>query len=126
MEVEIHDPVPWGEALSVARDYDLALVIGNDNPDLLPSKVVEYLTLPIPRVAVVGDEKGGAIRDYVRDKPGWLVVNPAEDDVQGKLATHSTRQWGREDLVRPPAEAWTSVAREIEHFLRECYERSLS
>src|SRR5262249_16840348 len=110
----------------VSGDYDLALVIGNDNPDLLPSKVVEYLTLPIPRVAIVGDQRGGAIRDYVRDKPGWLVVDPAEGDLPRKISMHCSRQWGAHELAPPRSEAWASVTRKIEDFVRECYERSSS
>ena len=53
--VERHEPIPWNEVVRRARGQDLALALGNWNPAQLPSKAVQYLTLPIPRVAVVRD-----------------------------------------------------------------------
>ena len=52
--VIFHAPRPWSEIVDIAERYDLALVVGNQNPTQLPSKAVSYLQLPIPRLAVVG------------------------------------------------------------------------
>ncbi len=118
--VESQRPVPWAEAVSIARGFDLALVVGNQNPQLLPSKVIEYLTLPIPRLAVVGREEHQAIRDYVRGKPGWLVLTGGEDEPDSAIAAHLARDWSAESLIPPESESWPRVAARIGDFLKHC------
>ncbi len=112
--------------MSISRDFDLALVIGNRNPDLLPSKAIEYLTLPIPRVAIVGKGKQGAIGEYVRDKPGWLVISEEEPTPEREIAAHCARDWSSESLAPPEGESWPSVTREVGDFLKQCYHSGLS
>ena len=124
--VEIRPPVPWREAITVASGFDLALVVGNQNPDLLPSKVIEYLTLPIPRLAIVGNSSGGAIREYVSDKPGWLVIASDDASPDAKIAAHCVQGRLPDDLKPPETESWPSVTRKVGSFLRQCYEATLA
>jgi glycosyltransferase involved in cell wall biosynthesis len=120
VEVHVHSPVPWTKAVSASLDSDVALAIGNRNPNLLPSKVIEYLTLPIPRVAVVGNDGPQAIRDYVRDKPGWLVISSDESNADLKLAAHRSQEWPAERLAPPESESWPCVADQVRGFLEHC------
>jgi hypothetical protein len=119
IEVEYRVPVPWHKAVSIARDFDLALVVGNKDPNLLPSKVIDYLTLPIPRLAIVGGGERQAIRDYVRDKPGWLVVSGVEPDLDRRIAAHRSRAWTSQSLAPPDEEAWPRAVAEVADFLRQ-------
>src|SRR5207247_4190023 len=50
----------------------------NIDPSMLPSKIVSYLSLPIPRVAVTSDPTRDAIGTYLHDKSGWLVLRSEE------------------------------------------------
>src|SRR5919108_367485 len=62
--VGVHEPLPWPRVLDFARrELDLALVVGNVDPAQMPSKVIEYLTLPIPRLALVAPPGDDAITD---------------------------------------------------------------
>jgi hypothetical protein len=120
IEVRMRTRLPWAEVLEAAQDLDLALAVGNLDASQLPSKVVEYLTLPIPRVALVPDPGENAIADYVADKPGWLVLSPTDPAAPERVAEHQARDWRREELSPPPGESWTAVGREIARFLELC------
>jgi hypothetical protein len=115
--VVLHDPLPWGHAVAEAAGYDAAIVIGNVDSRVLPSKAVDYLTLPVPRVALTPDPDGDALGRYVRDRPGWLTVSPGERDAPGRLAAHVTRAWSQDDLAAPSSEAWPAVASRVADFL---------
>jgi hypothetical protein len=124
IEVHMRTPRPWAEVLEVAQDLDLAIVVGNRDASQLPSKVVDYLTLPIPRVALVPGPDDNAIADYVADKPGWLVLSPTDPAAAERVAQHQARRWCREELRPPPGESWTAVGREIAGFLALCLQRA--
>jgi hypothetical protein len=119
IEVERHPSYPWPEVVSLALDHDLAIVVGNVNPGQLPSKAVQYLTLPIPRVAFTGGS-GDALASYVRDLPGWLVVSPDDRDIGRRVAQHVGRDWSPEELRPPVGEAWPSVVEELIRFFERC------
>jgi hypothetical protein len=119
VSVVAHQPQPWPVAAAEACAFDAALVIGNRDPAQLPSKAVAYLTLPIPRVAVVGSD-ADALAAYLADKPGWLVTDAGNPVVASAVAEHVRRDWAPEDLQPPPGEAWSRVAREIAAFVRSC------
>jgi hypothetical protein len=119
VRVRVHEPLPWPRVLDFARrELDLALVVGNVDPAQMPSKVIEYLTLPIPRLALVAPPGDDAITDYVGDKPGWTAVCAQDRDVPNKVRAHVERGWTLEQLRPPPEEAWPAVGREIAEFLR--------
>jgi hypothetical protein len=112
VRVDIRKPVPWHDVVVSAPEHDLAVVVGNRNPAQLPSKAVQYLTLPIPRLAVVGHDSTDALADYVRDKPGWLTLPwDASADLAGRaVASHVGQRWSVERLAAPESESWEAVA----------------
>jgi hypothetical protein len=100
-----------------ARDYDLALVLGNNKSGQLPSKAIQYLTLPIPRLSVTRRLDGDALADYVRDKPGWLAVSSDDSELAAHVAAHVLREWSSQDLRPPADEAWPVVADQVVDFV---------
>jgi hypothetical protein len=117
VRVRAHAPAPWDRVLELSRELDVALVVGNVDPAQMPSKVVEYLTLPIPRLALVTPPGDDAITDYIADKPGWLAVRADDPDAARAVHAHLERRWTTRDLAPPPGESWPEVGREIMDFL---------
>lgn len=117
VRVWTHPPLPWEHVLERSRELDAALVVGNVDTAQMPSKVIEYLTLPIPRLALVAPPGVDAITDYVADKAGWLAVRADDPDVADAVHAHLQRRWTARDLAPPAGESWPAVAREIVDFL---------
>jgi hypothetical protein len=117
VRVVFHEPRPWSEIVSAAARYDLAVVVGNRDPALLPSKAVAYLQLPIPRLALVGGGTDDALTQYVADKPGWTVIPVDGADGVDKIQTHLSRGWTAAELAPPATESWVRVTSEIRSFL---------
>ena len=115
VEVERNPTYPWPEVLERARSFDLALVVGNVNAAQLPSKAVQYLTLPIPRLAMA--EPGDALSTYVADKPGWLTLGPADPAAPQAIDAFLSRGWDATGLAAPAAESWPEVADTIAGFI---------
>jgi hypothetical protein len=121
VQIERNPAYPWEQVVERAVEYDLALVVGNVNPKQLPSKAVQYLTLPIPRLALsCGGEDALAV--YVADKPGWLTVHPDEEDAPGRIAEQLARRWSAAELAPPASESWPAVAASIAGFVGSCVE----
>lgn len=120
VEVEVHEPHPWEEIVRLAAHYDLAVAVGNRNPAQLPSKVIHYLTLPIPRLAIVCDDPRDATVEYVSDKPGWIALAASDPNAPSKIADHLGRSWTPAELEPPFAESWERVGEEIEAFVTRC------
>lgn len=118
VRVEVRRPQAWAEVVAAATDHDLALVVGNRNPAQLPSKAIQYLTLPIPRLAVVGAHPADALSAYVRGRPGWLTLrDDAPADLAGAaVAAHLSRPGTAELLAPPPEESWEAVAQTVLDF----------
>jgi hypothetical protein len=112
VQLQLRASLPWDQVVATACEHDAAVVIGNRNPAQLPSKAVQYLTLPIPRVAVVGGQPSDALTDYVCDKPGWTAVRwDACAEVAGNtVASHLARVWSLRQLAPPASESWREVA----------------
>jgi hypothetical protein len=117
IDVERHPSYPWNEVVARARGYDLAFVLGNNNAGQLPSKAIQYLTLPIPRLSVTSRLEGDALAEYVRDKPGWLAVSSGDPELADRVAAHVRRDWSSEDLRPPAEEAWPAVAERVVDFV---------
>jgi hypothetical protein len=118
ISVQRREPVPWVEVLrSAPRELDLALVVGNKDPRQLPSKAIEYLTLPTPRVALTAGVAGDALADYVKGKPGWLTLSVHETEPDAQIWRHVLRPWTSEQLAPPPEESWRRVAEELAGFV---------
>jgi hypothetical protein len=120
IEVERHPARPWAEVIERAPEYDAAVVVGNPLSELLPSKAVQYLTLPIPRIALTNSDPGDALREFAAGRPGWLVVADDGSDAATPVWEHLRRNWSAQDLQPPVAEAWPEVAREIGDFIDRC------
>jgi hypothetical protein len=125
VRVETRAPIPWHDVVRLsATDLDIALVVGNTDPRQLPSKAIEYMTLPVPRLAITSGVQGDALSDHVMGKPGWLVLNVDEPAPASLLAQHVCREWTAEQLLPPPEDAWDRVASEISSFVLSCCGRS--
>ena len=111
------EPIPWAAAVREAEKYHAAVVVGSRDPAQLPSKAISYLTLPLPRVAFVGDRHGDSIAEYVRDKPGWLVVDWKAAGWTTELVDHVSQRWDSDRLAPPESEAWDRVGEEVSSFL---------
>ena len=112
--VESHDPVDWSRVCEIAQGFDAAIVTGNQDPAQLPSKAVQYLTLPIPRIAVTSGP-GSDLAAFAAERPGFIAVDiDSAKDIALALA-HLRRAWSSE-LTPPPGDSWDAVAREIAEF----------
>ena len=93
--VRLSDPVPWSEVVGLAAaELDIALVVGNKDARQLPSKAIEYQTLPVPRLALTGGLAGDALAEYVDGKPGWLRLHVDDPDAAMHIWEH-VHQSGR-------------------------------
>jgi hypothetical protein len=117
--VVFHHPRPWREIVAAAKEYDLAVVIGNRDPMLLPSKAIAYLQLPIPRLAVVDDNMKNELTRYAADKPGWAVVPAGARDAAERVQRHLSRRWTDRELAPLANESWTHVSQAIGEFFDE-------
>jgi hypothetical protein len=116
--VETHEPVPWPEVVRrAATDIDVAVVIGNNNSTQLPSKAVEYLTLPVPRLAITAPAARDALSEYVGTKPGWLTLAADDPDPATRVWNHVRREWAANELRPPAEESWERVAEHIAAFV---------
>jgi hypothetical protein len=117
--VTTHEPVPWEEAKVLAREHDVALVLGTRRAYRMrmPSKAVEYLTLPIPRLAISCGADDDALAQYLKHKPGWLCCTIDDPKLPERLHSHVSREWSAAELAPPAAESWPHVANEIAAFL---------
>jgi hypothetical protein len=116
VEVETRPIRPWGLAARDATQFDAALVIGNLNPSQLPSKAVQYLTLPIPRIAL-GGHSMDALAAYVQDKPGWLVVTPDDPRAADRVRQLVEHRWTLDQLAPGIEESWEAVERRLAEFV---------
>ena len=116
--VRQREPVPWSEvARLAAAELDLALVVGNKDPRQLPSKAIEYLTLPVPRLALTSGVAGEALAEYVDGKPGWLTLSVEGPDPAERIFQHVAHSWTTEELAAPAHESWTHVADRLADFV---------
>ena len=120
--VHEHEPVPWPDVVRLAAaELDLAMVVGNTDARQLPSKAIEYLTLPVPRLALSSGQAGDALAGYVAGKPGWLTLDVDDADAAARIASHVDRSWTADELAPPAGESWSRVASELADFiLRRC------
>jgi hypothetical protein len=112
-----HQPLPWDQAVAEAHKYDAAVALGYPNSLQMPSKAVQYLTLPIPRVAITLGVADDPLARYVAGKPGWLCCAIDDPQLAERLHDHVSRDWSAAELAPPPGEAWTSVADEVAAFV---------
>jgi len=119
VSVRHHTPRPWSEVIASAADYDAALVIAYPLPKLLPSKTIEYSTLPLPRIALTNPDPADALRQYAADHSGWCPVSNGEPDIADRVAAHVDRSWSAAELAPRAADAWPAVAVKLADFTSE-------
>ena len=118
--VTTHQPVPWEQAMAVAREHDVAVAIGTQRSHRMrmPSKAVQYLTLPIPRLAITCGAEDDPLAQYLQGKPGWLCCTIDDPRLPELLAAHVSRDWNAAELAPPPGESWPRVAEEVASFVK--------
>jgi hypothetical protein len=122
--IEVHEPVEWARACEIARGFDAAVVGANKNPAQLPSKAIQYLTLPIPRVAVTASADPGELGAFAVQRPGFIAVDVDSSEDVPRLISHLRRPWSDEQLSPPAGDSWAEVAREIVGFAIESWDRT--
>lgn len=118
--IERHASQPWAEIVARAGDFDAAVVMGNERGYLMPSKAVQYLTLPIPRIAVTSGEPDDALAEYAEAHAGWMVASAGDPEVGEQVWEHLARNWSAADLAPPEAESWPNVAVQVAGFIEAC------
>jgi hypothetical protein len=109
IEVDRRPPISWAEVLTEAHSFHAAVVIGWQDPARMPSKTVQYLTLPIPRIALVNPDDTDALSTYVADKPGWTVIEDDSRLAPEIVTSHLSKPWRQLDLQAPKSESWEAV-----------------
>lgn len=119
--VEPAEPLPWEQAIEVASRFDAAIVIGNRPPHRtqVPSKVIEYLTLPIPRVALSSGVEGDELAAVATALPGYLSVTTTDADLPEQVDAFLRRDWSLDALAPPDRYSWGRVAADVTDFFLE-------
>lgn len=117
VDVERHPARPWNEVIDQATAYDAAVVVGNHSGSQLPSKAVQYLTLPVPRIAIVNGAPDDALTDFAQRTPGWVSVAPGDREAPAAIRRHLARPWTPADLAPPHEFGWPAVARRVSEFM---------
>jgi hypothetical protein len=110
VDVRREEPRPWPQVLETATQHDAALVIGWSNPGRMPSKVLQYMTLPIPRVAVCTAKVDDALASYLDGRDTWTVIHDDAEAPDAPLAELIDTDWSPAQLRAPADEAWPAVA----------------
>jgi hypothetical protein len=123
---EAHDPVDWGRACQIARTFDAAVVVGNTDPAKLPSKAIQYLTLPVPRVALTVSGGGGELAAFAERRPGFVRVGRDTPGDIPRLIAHVRRAWSDEELSPPAEDTWAEVSRDVVRFAIRSWEGAVA
>ncbi len=121
LTVEARDPIPWDRVAEIAPTFDAAVVIGNRpaHRAQLPSKTVEYLTLPIPRIALSSGVDGDELVRFASDLPGYLAVGTDDPDLPRRVAEFVRAKAAPETLLAPEEHSWDRVAMDVVEFFVE-------
>jgi hypothetical protein len=122
--VEAHDAVDWARACQIARTFDAAVVVGNADPAKLPSKAIQYLTLPVPRIAITGSGDGGELAAFAAQRPGFVPAGIDSPEDIPRVIAHVRRTWSDEELGPSAGESWAEVAREVVRFAIRSWDRA--
>jgi hypothetical protein len=122
--IEAHDAVDWAQACQIARSFDAAVVVGNADPAKLPSKAIQYLTLPVPRVALTGSGDGGELAAFATRRPAFVQAGLDSPEDIPRMVAHLRRAWSDEDLSPSAGDSWGEVAREVLRFAIQSWDRA--
>ena len=121
--IELHEPVEWARARQIARGFDAAVVTANRDPVQLPSRAIQYQTLPVPRVAVTASSDPGELGAFAARRPGFIAVDVESPEDVPRLISHLRRPWPEDELRPPATDSWEAVARQVVRFAIEAWER---
>jgi hypothetical protein len=121
--VEAHDAVEWAQACQIARSFDAAVVVGNADPAKLPSKAIQYLTLPVPRIALTVSGDGGELAAFATQRPGFVPAGVDSPEDIPRMIAHVRRAWSDEELSPSADDSWAEVAREVVRFVTQSWDR---
>lgn len=119
VRVTHRDPLPWSSVAQMSGEFDAVLVIAYPTPKLLPSKAIEYSTLPLPRIALTNSDPQDALRIYSAEHGGWLAVSNGEADIAAQVAQHVSRPWTDAELAPSPEDSWPEASARIVEFLEQ-------
>jgi hypothetical protein len=122
--LEVHDPVDWEAACRIALTFDAAVVVANANPAQLPSKAIQYLTLPVPRIALTPSGSGGELAGFAAERPAFIAVGLDSPEDIPRMIAHLRRAWSDEELRPSVGDSWTEVAREVGRFAIRSWDRA--
>lgn len=122
--VEAHDPVDWARARRIARTFDAAVVVGNADPAKLPSKAIQYLTLPVPRIGLTASAGEGELAAFASQRPGFVAAGLDSPDDIPRVIVHVRRAWSREELSPSAGDSWTEVAGAVARFAVQSWDRA--
>jgi hypothetical protein len=122
--IEIHEPVEWARACEIARGFDAAVVGANKNPAQLPSKAIQYLTLPVPRIALTVSGDGGELAAFAAQRPGFVAAGVDSPEDIPRMIAHVRRAWSDEELSPSSDDSWAEVAREVVRFVTQSWDRA--
>jgi hypothetical protein len=122
--LEVHHPVDWGRACQIARTCDAAVVVANANPAKLPSKAIQYLTLPVPRIALTVSRGRGELAAFAERRPGFIAVGLDSPEDIPRMVHHLGRAWSDEELSPGAGDAWSEVADEVVRFAIQSWDRA--
>lgn len=108
--------LPRADAAKAALGSDALLVVDNMSGRSLPSKAIEYLGIPRPRIALVASCDSELAR-FARNQKGWLVVHWNDREPAAKVAEFLGKSWTPESLEPPIEHSWESVSIEIADFV---------
>ena len=122
--VEVRAPIEWDDAWRAAHEFDAAVVVGNKDPAQLPSKAIQYLTLPIPRLALTGGGPGDELAAFAAEEPAFLAVDVNDAEGPSRAIAHVRRQWTAAELAPPPEHSWPAVARRVARFASDRWQEA--
>lgn len=123
VRIEHHPRQPWEQLVERSSEFDAALVVAYPRKMQLPSKTVEYSTLRLPRIALTNADPDDSVREYVADRPGWLVVSNGEPDIARRVWEHVRQPYSARRLAPRAEDAWPVVADRIAEFVSRCVGR---
>jgi hypothetical protein len=99
------------------HEFDAAVVLGNLTGNLLPSKAIQYLTLPVPRIAVTDTGRDDALTEFAAEREAWLAVSPDDPRAADAVAGLVDRDWSAAELAPPEADAWPVIGAQLADFI---------
>jgi hypothetical protein len=109
--------VQWREVTARIHEFDAAVVLGNLTGNLLPSKAIQYLTLPVPRIAVTDTGRDDALTEFAAEREAWLAVSPDDPRAADAVAGLVDRDWSAAELAPPEADAWPVIGAQLADFI---------